>query len=531
MCNLNELLRDHVTLDIECLDRLYLNGYVPHLQMGGQLVQFLHQRGWQIPSPVLLERLTKEYVAAVKGFAESQQVPLIKFEPGVRKEDLVASYRQQFTKAEGVVVIGVAQEKAYAFKGIKKQQSGYVGFDYSRQSVYVNHYYFYLQDVDFGPAFIKVCSYVPYPVKVCLNGHEWAKQHLRQAGLTFEALDNGFASCADPVRLQAICDQLGPDQVQAFFDKWRQILPWPLTATDEAAGYVHRLSLWQIEVSRTQVFADPLQGRAFFETVIHDNLDVGRPDRVQLLFERKVTQATPGQFRSRVIQEGVQPSLHLDYKKCHVKQYFKEGRALRTETTINDPKDFGSNKALRHLPFLQQIGRQVNQRLLDAQRLSHNCGLSAHSVERLVHPTETDSGQRAPGLRLGDLRVMALLAALTLFGHQINGFRHADLRQTVARLLGITLTEYSSSQMTYDLRRLRLKGLIWRVPDHHVYRLTSYGLNVALFLTRVNARLFQPGFSALQPELAMPPPLAEALRQVNLEIDRLVDEAHLVKAA
>ncbi|MCQ3974159.1 MAG: hypothetical protein DPW09_11990 [Anaerolineae bacterium] len=206
---------------------------------------------------------------------------------------------------------------------------------------------------------------MPYPVKVCLNGHEWAKQQLRQAGLTFEALDNDFARCADPVRLQAICDQLGPDQAQAFFDEWRRILPWPLTSTDEAAGYVHWLSLWQIEVSRTQIFVDPVQGRTFFETVIRDNLDVGRPDRVQLLFDRKVTQATPGQFRSRVIQEGVQPSLHLDYKKCHVKQYFKEGRALRTETTINDPKDFGSNKALRHLPFLQQMGRQVNRRLLD----------------------------------------------------------------------------------------------------------------------------------------------------------------------
>ena len=531
MCNLNELLRDHVTLDIESLDRLYLNGYVPNLQTGGQLVQFLHQRGWSIPSPVLLERLTKGYVRAVKDFAESQSIPLIKFEPGERKDDVVASYRQQFTKPEGVVVIGVAQEKAYAFKGSKKQQTGPVGFDYSRQSVYVNHYYFYLQDVDFGPAFIKVCTYAPYPVKVYLNGHEWAKQQLGQAGLSFEALDNGFASCADPVRLQAVCDQLGPAQVQAFFDKWRKVLPWPLSPQDEAAGYVHHLSLWQVEVSRTQVFADPIQGRTFFETIIRDNLDLGRPDRVQLLFDRKIIKSTPGQFRTCVIEEGVNPSLHLDYKKCHVKQYFKEGRALRTETTINDPQDFGSNKALRHLPFLQQIGRQVNRRLLDVQRFSHDCSLSAASVERLVHPTDTNSGQRAPGLRLGDLRVMALLAALTLFVHQINGFRHADLRKTVASLLGVPLAEYTSSQMTYDLRRLRLKGLIWRVPNHHAYRVTSYGLNVALFLTRVNARLLQPGFAALQPEQAIPPPLAEAFRQVNLEIDRLVDEAYLAKAA
>lgn len=530
MCNLNELLRDHVTLDIECLDRLYLNGYVPTLQVGGQLVQFLHHRGWKIPSPAILGQMTQDYTAAVKAYAAAHQVPLVKFEHGVRKDDVVATYREQFDSAEGVVLIGVAQEKAYAFKGTKKRQDGPVGFDYTRQSVYVNHYYFYLQDTDFGPGFIKVCSYMPYPVKVCLNGHEWVKQQLRRAGVTFEALDNGFASCADATRLQVLCDHLGSEHIQAFFDNWRCRLPWPLNEADAQAGYDHRLSIWQVEVCRTQVFDDPVRGREFFETVIRDNLDAGRPDRVQLLFDRKIIQSTPGKFRTRVIEDGVHPSLHLDYKRCHVKQYFKEGRALRTETTINDPRDFGSNKALRNLPFLQNIGRQVNRRLLDVQRLSHDCGLSAESVERLVRPTDTGDGQCAPGMRLGDLRVMALLAALTLFSHQINGFRHADMRNQMAGLLGVIMAEYTASQMTYDLRRLRLKGLIWRVPHSHRYRVTSYGINVALFLTRVNARLFRPGFAALQPEQPLPSPLAQAFQRVNAEIDRLTENAYLKKA-
>jgi len=395
MCNLHELLSEHVTLDVECLDRVYVNGYVPTLQTGGSLVRFLQHRGWTIPSPAVLGRITKGFVDQVKDFAEVHDIPVVKFEPGVRKDDVAASYRAEFGDREGVVLIGVAQEKASAFKGTKKRQEGPVGFQYSRQSVYVNHYYFYIHDSDFGPAFIKVCTYAPYAVKVCLNGHEWAKQQLRAAGVPFEALDNGFATCEDPSLLQDLCDQLGPQHIQAFFDKWRRRLPWPLDEVDERADYYHRLSIWQVEVSRTQVFDDPVRGREFFETVIRENLDAGRPDRVQLLFDRKIIKTTPGQFRTRVIDEAVHPSLHLSYKKCHVKQYFKEGCALRTETTINDPRDFGIKKALRNLPFLQQIGRQVNRRLLDVQRLSHDCSLSGESVERVARPTDTQRSTRA----------------------------------------------------------------------------------------------------------------------------------------
>ncbi len=88
-----------------------------------------------------------------------------------------------------------------SFKGAKRQRGGLVHFDFPRQPVYVNQYYFYVQDPDWGPAFLKVASYLPYPVKLCLNGHEWAKQQLRREGIGFESLDNGFRSCEDPERL------------------------------------------------------------------------------------------------------------------------------------------------------------------------------------------------------------------------------------------------------------------------------------------------------------------------------------------
>ena len=174
-----------------------------------------------------------------------------------------------------------------------------------------------------GPALIKLGTYLPYPIKLCLNGHEWVKQQLRRQRIPFESLDNGFLTCADPAALQATCDALGPDAVQAFFDRWAARLPWPLTEADRAAGYTHRLALNQVEVSLTQVFARPVQGRHFFEAVIRENLDVGRPDRVRLLFPVRLTRATPPPrfgYRTRIITDGVDPSLHIEYKTSHVKQ-------------------------------------------------------------------------------------------------------------------------------------------------------------------------------------------------------------------
>jgi hypothetical protein len=315
-----------------------------------------------------------------------------------------------------------------------------------------------------------------------------------------------------------------------FFYKWLARLPYPLTEEDQRCGYGHRLSVWQLEVSLTQVFDRPLRGRQFFEEVIRDNLDQGRPDRVQLIFERKVTKRTPGRFQTRVIQNGVHPSLHINYKLSHVKQYFKENRALRTETTINNPKDFGIGKGISNLPYLQEIGRNINRRLLDVQRVSQNCGLFGDSIDRVLEPTVTKDGQPAPGLRLGDPRVMALFLALTLFWHLVNGFRNTDLREHVADLLDM---EYKPTMMSYDLRRLVRKGIIYRIPHKNCYILTTYGFKVCRFFTRLDARVFRPAFVAItSAEISSyPKPLRKALDRVDREIDKLIDEATFLQEA
>ena len=370
-----------------------------------------------------------------------------------------------------------------------------------------------------------MCSYAPYAVKLCLNGHEWVKRQLQKRGIAFEALDNGFLSCADPQTLQSICDELTDSHIQAFFEKWQKRIPWFLTEQNNAAGFDYRLSLWQVEVSRTQVFAQPAQGRQWFEAVIRDNLDVGRPDRIQLVFERRVIATTPGLFRTRVVQDGVSPSLHADYKKSHIKQYFKEQRALRTEMTINDPKDFDIHKAISNLPQLQQLGRQLNRRLLDAQHVTFDSVLSTQTLTQFVQPSVTADGQPVPAFHFGQPRIMALLQALTSFSHLFQGFTNQTLRQQVADLLSLDPAQYTVAQMSYDLRRLRLKGLVTRLPHSYHYQLTPLGRQLALLFSKLDARIFRRVFATLDPQPQLPDPIRQALAHLDSVLDSAILDA------
>ena len=328
----------------------------------------------------------------------------------------------------------------------------------------VNQFYVHCVDEDFGAFFIKFSWYFPYDAKLLVNGHHYAQARAARAGIGFTALDNGFAACDDVAGLQAVCDSLTEDKIEALARKWLAILPNPYSPADQAAGYRYDISVLQAEFSLTRVLDKPVSGRIFFDQVIHDNLAIGRPDQVGLVFGRRIIRkgphATPGRFRTRVITEGVTPSLHVDYKNSKIKQYRKLGKAIRTETTINETRDLGTGKRLANLPALRQIGFTASRRLLGAQILSHDPIAGAGALAQVTDPVTTPAGTRVAGLRLTDPRSLALLHVLCVFGLLPGGFTHAGLRRHLAALLGKTPDLMTSGQITYDLRRLRLHGLI-----------------------------------------------------------------------
>jgi hypothetical protein len=333
-------------------------------------------------------------------------------------------------------------------------------------------------------------------------------------------------------RLQQICDSLGAEQIDALLRKWLRILPHPFTDADEAAGYRYELSVLQAEFSLTQMLDRPVSGRIFFEQVLHDNLDIGRPDQISLIFDRRIIRkgryATPGRFRTRVITNGVLPSLHVDYKHSKIKQYHKEGRALRTETTINDTNDFGLSKRLTNLPALRQIGFSANRRLLGVQHVSHDPIRGADAFTDLTAPILTDTGARIPGLRFGDRRVHALLQALLIHRLLPNGFTNRDLRALIAPLLGTPCEDITAGKMTYDLRRLRAHGLIARIPHTRRYQITDTGLQQALLFTHAHDHLLRTALAQItDPDPPKPSRLRAADRAYQRAFDELAQYAHL----
>lgn len=507
MATISSLLADHVTLQVRSVDRLFLQGYVPRLQTQGQVIRFLLDRGFPIPSPTLLGKMGRAYVEAINRFVADHEIPVVRFVKGDVKEEIAREY---FKAAEregrfGVVMVGITQEKTSVWRGWRDGGSdGHPHFEYRRQSVFPNNYYFYIRDPDWGPSFIKTVAYAPFSVWLYLNGNEWAKRQAAEQGIAFTALDNGFAACEDESALAEICSRLQAADVRAFFERWQPTLPSPFTVEDRRRGYGYQFAFRQLEISDTRVFDRPAAGRAWFERTLPDQLTLGRPDQVAIVFGRRVSRCTPGRFHTKIFNVGVEPAIQVHYRASKVKQYFKEGRALRTETTVNDTRDFGIGRMLTDANWdaLVNIGHQVNQRLLQHQLDACQCAPDATTLHRVVLPSKHD-GLPAPGLRFGEPRTMALLACLCCFQHLFAGLTNRGLRELIAGLI----PGYGARQMTYDLRRLRRKGFIQRIPHTQRYELTSEGRRLAVFLTKTYTRIVNPSLAELDP--ALPPDIAD----------------------
>jgi hypothetical protein len=512
-----DVVAGHVTLDVSCLDRVYLNGYVAKLQTPGGVVYFFRDhRGKPIVSPALFEPIGEKFRKDIRDWAQASGIPVIRFTAGQRKAEVMAPYLEAAAVAgrSQVVAVGCAQEFQLVWTARKRDTDpgGCPQFSFTKEQRRVPVFYIYIFDQRMGPGFIKICTYFPYPVKAWVNGHEWAKRQALAAGIGFTALSNGFASCDDPAALQAICDRFGPGTVQVWFERWMARLPLPLTSADRDAGYWWELSMRQTETSRTLVFDNDVHARAFFEALLCENMDLGRPENVELLFRRGQRLGRPtlppagGGFKTKIDRYCDLVTLNVFYRNSRLKQYLKDGVALRIETVVNDPRDLRCNRQLQNLPELQDKARAINARLLETETVGQGTALVSPVIERITRPTVTDGGRKAPALRFGDLRVQALAGAIAAMLFTVTGITNKTLR---GLMTGLLHRPYSMNQASYDLSRLARNGLIQRVPCRNRYTLTRDGLLFAHFYTKVYDHVLRPLMAPDRPNA--PPELAAAL--------------------
>ena len=539
MGTVDTLLAEHVSFRVTCVDRVGVAGYVRALQFEGGVVKFILQRGFPIPSPVVLSRNHDRLIAQIERFVASSGLEVVRFKKGDVKEDIARPYQQAAAAAgrAGVVLVGKAQERMEAWVGYKDPHSPlhtdrHPHFSFSRQAKVPDHWYFYGHDDQWGPVLVKLATFAPYPLWIVANGHQWLKRQLQMAGVGFDALDNGLRSVADPALAHRLAGRLSAGHLRSGIDRWLSWIPSPLLAEDRRHGFRYEFSLRQLDISDTAVFDAPRRGRAWFEAAIREHLDLGRPEQVALVVDRKVRSKgkhpTPGRFATEVVAADVNPKLQIHYKSSKAKCYLKEGRALRVETTINNPADFDTLKTLNadNWRALRKIGADTNARFLAALGEGQGGFPDPASFETLVMPSLHD-GQRAPGLRFGDPRVMALLSSIAAFAHVLGGLTNRTLREHMAARWN---ADYTTNQATYDLRRLRLKGLIERIEGTNTYRVTPRGRSFATFLTVLATRVIIPALTDLDTTRPTPPaprPLTTAWRQYEHRLDDLVAAAGL----
>ncbi len=532
------LLDEHVSFRCTSVDRIGVRGYIPGIQYEFGLIKFLLNRGGTIPSPALLNRNRERLVAEFEALEAATGVPVVRFKAGESKEDLARPHQDAAATAgrPGLVLVGKAQERTSVWRGyVDETHAGrsHPHMAWRRQSSVPDHWYFYFSDPEWGPAFVKMCTYAPYPLWCCANGHEWAKCQLAKAGIGFEALDNGLRSVEDPAAAHRICASLSAGHLRGLLARMMAVVPDPLCARDRAAGFEWSYSIAQLEVSDTAVFDQPRRARAWFEAAIGDHLDLGRPERVSLVVDRTVVNRgihkTPGRFATEVITRDVAPQLQIHYKSSKAKAYLKEGRALRVETTVNNASDFALHKTLNaeNWKALRRVGASTNARFLAALGEGRPGLPDPATLESLVLPSVHD-GQRAPALRFGDPRTMALLGSVAAFAHVIGGLTNRSLRTQMA---AHWREDYSSAQASYDLRRLRLKGLIERIEGTNTYRVSAYGLRISAFFTQLASRVIVPALTDLadltRPSPPAPRPLTAAWRTYERELDLHVRRARL----
>ena len=295
--------------------------------------------------------------------------------------------------------------------------NGIPWFSFSKADRRVTCFYFYLWDADFGPAFIKICAYFPYPIKVWLNGHEWAKRQADQGRDRVHRAVQRVRHLCGSRRAAGHLRPAGPGHHRGVL----RTLDEPAAGAADRARPRRGLLVGAVDAPGRGLahpgLRRPAPGPRFFDALVADNLDIGRPDQVELVFtgkhERRGRPRTqPLTFKTKVVTRGVQVTVNAFYKNSRIKQYLKDGRALRIETVINSPDDLRCHRRLVHLDELQARARAVNRRLLDTERVGQGCVLASPAFERIARPTLTEDGRRAPALRFGDPRVQALAGAL-----------------------------------------------------------------------------------------------------------------------
>jgi hypothetical protein len=483
--------RSSIRFSYSCFDRMICNGCLQqfqHSKRHGTIAWFLRtQRQAPRLNRAYLAKVSSDYHEWLTHYAQDKRLDVVEPPADVRREDWVEPYYQQLGQREGIAVILKVREPERIVVHFAKSNHLAV------EQRYVNLYYFYLQDAQCGRMFLRLCPYFPFNIRLWLNGHNWLACRLQEEGIAFTKIENLFATCAQPERLQQLSDSFTPADLIQPVNKWLpRLLPF-FSDNERQQGYRHQLYRAQLEYCHNIIFHQRAAADRLFERLMDNSRGLGHPDKLAIIFGRSYFRpdTRTGELIVKITRQRT-PVLSSRYRGTSIKQYLRNGAALRTESTTYQLKDLGIRKSINNLPRVRDALATANERLLRIQQTILASYLDRGQLQELRRPSITATGRRMPGLRLDDPRLLAVFQAITCFAYAGGKgcFRTKDLLLDVQKALG--QPEFTMAQLRYDLGKLRGKGLVIRLSGTQTYQLTSQGYRIAILYLKLYQRVYAP---------------------------------------
>jgi len=488
--------KDSIKLGYRCFDRILLNGLIQPFQQPERVIGFFNAyRDGQRVTRNRLRDIAEQFQNWLKNRCQKWGTPILEAPEG-RRDDFVDPYFRHANTDE-VVVILKAREPARMMIAIGKDDHWHLQL----VQRWIIQYNFYINDRHWGRMFVRMCPYLPFSARVCLNQHHWLANRMREEGIDFKQCSNAFLRCSQPQRLQELADCLTVDDLLGCGQKWLTCLtPFFKQSERKTAGCQHRLFFSQVEYCDNLIFYRRAALDQLGARLLDANRWIGRPNKITIIFGRKITKQYKGKLQTVIEDIGLpNPVIRSHYGNGFIKQYVRDHLCLRTEPATNDVTDYGVNKAVENLPQLRKKLATICDNYLSIQQDILESFVDRGQLRKLAQPTVLANGKRIPGLKLDHPRQLALMHALVRFAHVAAGntFRTCELHVPAAEALGYSLSQYRLSSLRYDLSKLRAKGLVEKIPHSSRYRLLPHGYSICLVFLKLFERIYAPLTAAL----------------------------------
>ena len=485
--------RDSIDWHYRCFDRILLNGLIQPFQQPERVVGFFNTYRQLYPvTRYTLRTIADQFQQWVKERAGKRNIPIVDAPDG-RRDEFVDPYFER-AKPNSIVVIVKGREPARIMIAIGDKVANRWHLQIAKR--WVVQYNFYINDRNWGRMFVRMCPYLPFSARICLNQHHWLASRLSENGIRFKQLANAFLKCAAPDRLQALANSLSPRDLLTCGQKWlAQLTPFFSAREREEAGCRHRLFFSQVEFCDNLVFRRRSALDNLGERLLDANRTIGQPKKITMIFGRRITKYYRGKLQTEIEDMDLpNPVIRSHYGSGFIKQYVRDHLILRTESASNNVKDYGVNKSVENLPVLRERLSAINDNYLNVQQDILETFVDRGQLRKLAEPTITPTGKRIPGLKLDHPRQLALMHALVRFAHIAAGntFTTAEIHPAVIEALGCPPELYTLGSLRYDLSKLRAKGLVAKLPNSRRYQVLPHGYSICLVFLKLFERVYAP---------------------------------------